>query len=449
MPRNTDENKNILEDKLKFIGLNLKRLPSFLKDFEPFNFKPTKSHDDINYKIYKYVNVLDVEILLTPLDRTADLEQRYKKAEPLCNYLDTSTKKNAEKFKTFMEMLDNLDLEEIEKYKTIYDIKIVRYYGKLHIIKFLKKNRFILLFLLLSMIIVFILSNMIFSVEVIHSNSKIIKLVTEELKDRGIKKYAFAKSYSEVEKIEKEILNNNKDNLEWLEIIRNGTKYTIRVEERIINKEIDNNKNYDIVSSKNAVIRVIEAESGEKVRDINTYVKKGETIISAYINTPSEEKILSTARGKVIGEVWYTIDINYPYYHHEVKYTGNKKKVLVFNFINKRISLFDFKKYKTFDKNIKSIFDNNVTPISLNYEYQYETEVIDDIYTKEEAKNKAVETAKEKLLLKYNNIKEVKEVTIVNEISDDEQLNLTLFVKAYEDITEYREVIINKEDTTS
>ena len=214
-------------------------------------------------------------------------------------------------------------------------------------------------------------------------------------------------------------------------------------------KEIDNNKNYDIVSSKNAVIRIIEAESGEKVRDINTYVKKGETIISAYISTPSEEKILSTARGKVIGEVWYTIDINYPYYHHEVKYTGNKKKVLVFNFINKRISLFDFKKYKTFDKNIKSIFDNNVTPISLNYEYQYETEVIDDIYTKEEAKNRAVETAKEKLLLKYSNIKEVKDVTIVNEISNDEQLNLTLFVKAYEDITKYKETIINEEDTTS
>ena len=41
MPRNTDENKNILEDKLKFIGLNLKRLPRLLKDFEPLNLKPT------------------------------------------------------------------------------------------------------------------------------------------------------------------------------------------------------------------------------------------------------------------------------------------------------------------------------------------------------------------------------------------------------------------------
>lgn len=115
MPKTTDENENILENKLKFIGLNLKRLPSFLKDFEPLNFKPTKSHDDINYKIYKYINVLDIEILLTPLDRTADLEQRYKKAEPLCNYLDTKNKNNAEKFETFMEMLDNLNTEDIER----------------------------------------------------------------------------------------------------------------------------------------------------------------------------------------------------------------------------------------------------------------------------------------------------------------------------------------------
>lgn len=115
MPKTTNENENVLENKLKFIGLNLKRLPSFLKDFEPLNFKPTKSHDDINYKIYKYIDVLDIEILLTPLDRTADLEQRYKKAEPLCNYLDTSNKKNAEKFETFIGMLDNLNIENINK----------------------------------------------------------------------------------------------------------------------------------------------------------------------------------------------------------------------------------------------------------------------------------------------------------------------------------------------
>ena len=60
MPKTTDENENILENKLKFIGLNLKRLPSFLKDFEPLNFKPTKSHDDINYKIYKCIRYRNI-----------------------------------------------------------------------------------------------------------------------------------------------------------------------------------------------------------------------------------------------------------------------------------------------------------------------------------------------------------------------------------------------------
>ena len=54
----------------------------------------------------------------------------------------------------------------------------------------------------------------------------------------------------------------------------------------------------------------------------------------------------------------------------------------------------------------------------------------------------------EKVFEDYN-IKEVKDVTIVNEISNDELLNLTLFVKAYEDITKYKETIINEEDTTS
>lgn len=346
-------------------------------------------------------------------------------------------------------IIDYNDLEKIEKYKTIYDVKIVRYYGKLHVIKFLKKNRFILLFLLIGSILIYTLSNMIFSIEVIHSNSEIIKLVTNELDKHGIKKYSFARDYNTLENIEKEILSDNKDSLEWMEIIRNGTKYTIRVEERIINRDNDDSKNYDIVSSKNAVIRSIEAESGEKIKDINTYVKKGDVVISSYITTPNNEKIPSTARGKVIGEVWYTIDIEYPYYYNETIYTGNKKKVLVFNFINKRISLFDFNKYKNFKKDTKVIFISNILPISLNYEYQYETKVIDDIYTKEETKNRAVETAKEKLLLKYNNIKEVKEVTIINEINNDKYLGLTLFIKAYEDITEYKEVIKDNENTTS
>lgn len=337
------------------------------------------------------------------------------------------------------------DLDKVLKLKTIYNIKIVRYYGKLRIIKRIKKDIFILSSLLISLLLIYTLSNVIFKVEVIHSNKNIIKLVTKELEDNGIKKYKFVKNYQEIEKIKNKILEENKDTLEWLEIIREGTKYTIRVEERIINNKPKDNKIYNIVASKNAVIKNIYAESGEKIRSINTYVKKGDIIISSDITLPNNEKISKTASGKVQGEVWYNINIEYPYQYHEIKYTGNKKKVLVLNLLNKRISFFDFHKYKTFNRNIKYIFNNNITPISLIYEDEYETNIINEVYDYNTAREKATTKAKEKILEKYPNIKDITNIKIIKEEDKKNKISLNLFVTCLEDITEYQEVNNNIE----
>lgn len=337
------------------------------------------------------------------------------------------------------------DLDKVLKLKTIYNIKIIRYYGKLRIIKRIKKDIFILSSLLISLLLIYTLSNVIFKVEVIHSNKNIIKLVTKELEDNGIKKYKFVKNYQEIEKIKNKILEENKDTLEWLEIIREGTKYTIRVEERIINNKPKDNKIYNIVASKNAVIKNIYAESGEKIRSINTYVKKGDIIISSDITLPNNEKISKTASGKVQGEVWYNINIEYPYQYHEIKYTGNKKKVLVLNLLNKRISFFDFHKYKTFNRNIKYIFNNNITPISLIYEDEYETNIINEVYDYNTAREKAITKAKEKILEKYPNIKDITNIKIIKEEDKKNKISLNLFVTCLEDITEYQEVNNNKE----
>ena len=337
-------------------------------------------------------------------------------------------------------IIDYKDLDKIEKLKTIYNIKIIRYYGKLRILKRIKKNIFILSFLLIGLFLVYILSNVIFSIEVIHSNNNIIKLVENELEENGIKKYRFALSYDEVEKVKKKILEDNRDSLEWLEIVREGTKYIVRVEERIINNVPDDNNIYDIVASKGAVIKSIYAKSGEKIRNVNTYVKKGDIVISSKITLPNNEIITKSANGKVIGEVWYSARIEFPYVYNEIKYTGNKKKVLVFNFLNKRISIFDFNKYKTFDKNIKYIFNNNIIPISLTYEYEYETKVINDIYTYDTAREKAINVAKEKLLNKYSNIVDITDIKIINEEDMTSKIVIDLFITCDEDITLYKKV---------
>lgn len=344
-------------------------------------------------------------------------------------------------YKEVLLIVDYNDIEKIGRIKTIYKVEIVKYYGKLRLLRFIKKNIFIISFLIIGIIMIYILSNIIFSIDIIHSNSNIISLVDGELKSHGIKKYSFVKSYKEIENIKKEILEDNRDSLEWLEIIRSGTKYIVRVEERIINSDIDSDNNYSIVAKKNAVIKSIIAYNGEKVKEVNSYVKKGEEIISSYVTMPNNEKVFSGANGKVIGEVWYDVSIDYPYYYNEVLYTGKKRKVISFNILSKSYSLFGFKKYKSFDINRKYIFKNGIIPISLSIDYEYETKIINDIYTYDTAKEKAIMVAKNKLMDKYKDIIDIDKVIIINESEDSSKICLNLFVACNEDITEYKEVI--------
>jgi len=115
MTKTTDDKQKIIKEKLEYIGLNLARIPKFLKEFEPLQFRPSKSYDDTTYKVYKHVNVQDIEILVAPTDRLTDLRERYKLATPLFTYLDEKHEENIEKFATFLKMLTDLKIERIEE----------------------------------------------------------------------------------------------------------------------------------------------------------------------------------------------------------------------------------------------------------------------------------------------------------------------------------------------
>ncbi len=115
MSKTTNESKKIIEKKLEYIGLNLKRIPKFLTEFEPLNFRPTRSYNESTYKVYKHINVKDIQILITPTDRLADLKEKYKLASPIFTYLDEKDEQNIEKFATFLKMLANLNIEKLEE----------------------------------------------------------------------------------------------------------------------------------------------------------------------------------------------------------------------------------------------------------------------------------------------------------------------------------------------
>ena len=68
MPKNTKE-KNSITNNLEYIGLDLNNIPEFLLDYRDVDFKPSKVIEENTFKIYRYVKLKDIEILLTPKNR--------------------------------------------------------------------------------------------------------------------------------------------------------------------------------------------------------------------------------------------------------------------------------------------------------------------------------------------------------------------------------------------
>ena len=328
------------------------------------------------------------------------------------------------------------EYEKIIKYKTTYQISIIDTYGKIKLKNTIKRNYILLLSLIIGLILIITLSKLIFSIDIIHEDKEVRTMIRKELENYGIKKYRFKKKYKELEIIEDKILKKNKDSLEWIEIIENGTKYIVRVEERKISTTKKNNNYQSIISKKNAIITLINATKGEKVKEVNNYVKKGETIISGYITHPDNTITMTSAKGDVYGEVWYKVTLDYPFIYQEEKITGRNKTVYVLNFINKRISLLDFNKYKSFKSKNKTLLYNPILNINLTKEKQYELIIKDEVYPIDIAITKAKDYISKKLKKDNPDIKQIKKIIIISYKESESKLNLKLFITAIEKISE-------------
>lgn len=328
--------------------------------------------------------------------------------------------------------------------KSIYDIDLLDVYGKLKIKKYFKEHYVFIIFLIIGYVVLMFLSNFIFDIEVVHANFEIRELVYRELRKNGIEKYIFRKSYQELENIEKNILDNNKTKIEWIEINRSGTKYIVRVEERKIDKGKEKFEYQDIVSSKSGIITKVLAESGEIIKNTNDYIKGGEVVISGNITLPDGSSVLSRASGKVYAEVWYLVDVSYPYIYREEILTGRAKEVFLIKFLNKRISLFDFSKFNTFKKSDRILFGDIFKFFSFIKEKQYEMIVIDEFYTKEEVVVKAVERAVTRVKDTLREDEQIIKYRILSTYYDESKVNLKIFFSVNEEVSEVRKIDNNE-----
>lgn len=120
------EKIGLKNDVLEYIGLDLENIPQKLLKSEPIHFSDF-SNSNV-YKVYDYVSVHDLEILITPLDRTAEIRERYKTAKPLSAYLQADDRKTKE---IFNDVLDLASVNEIKKLENLQEkLKNIPYFVK-------------------------------------------------------------------------------------------------------------------------------------------------------------------------------------------------------------------------------------------------------------------------------------------------------------------------------
>ena len=301
-------------------------------------------------------------------------------------------------------LINNKDYDKLSKYSMTYKIEVLKKYGPIGLYDIVKSNIINMICLFLSICFLYLLSHIIFSVDIMYNDEVIVNKINQELAKYDIKRFSLKKNYTYLTYVKAKILNDNKDNIEWLEIEESGTRYIVRLVER---KQEVKSKEYQyqsIVASKDATILSVDAYSGEKVKQINEYVKKNDIIISGIMTKSDDTKIYTKAQGKVLAETWYKATVEYPLYYQEERVTGKSKDVIAIYFLNYELPIFPYKKYKQFRKSSHILFENNIMPIKIVKEIQYEVNILEAIYTTEEAIQKAIMETKTKLQSQNNRI---------------------------------------------
>ncbi len=333
--------------------------------------------------------------------------------------------------------VDKDNYSKIQDIKTIYKIEVVRLYGPNRLRDIIHRYNIFFISIIIGLLMLNVLGNILFEIEIDTDNQEIYELVSRELHRHGIKKFSLIKPFSEREKIISDILEDNKEDLEWMEIERVGVKYIVRVEERIIKRENEQCPNRHIIAKKEGLILSIVSSHGEIKKAINDYVKKGDIIVSGIITKNEDEKNRVCAEGRIFAETWYQIKVEVPYNYKEIIYTKEKKKNLSITIFNKRFALFqDYADFVTEEKTLK----NNILPLKLSIEDNQKIIKIDHIYTSEELDLKALEISREKLLTILGDDDEILLEKKLKTTAKDSTIEVVIFFKVKEDITAYQEI---------
>lgn len=109
---------------LEYLNLDLKKVPDSINNNDDIDIKASEIRNEKNYKVYKYIPVKDINIVMTNTRRLDEPAKKIESMKDLSYYLN---KKNEEEYKELLNIFENASIEDIgalEKFQKSIKTKI-------------------------------------------------------------------------------------------------------------------------------------------------------------------------------------------------------------------------------------------------------------------------------------------------------------------------------------
>ena len=315
-----------------------------------------------------------------------------------------------------------------------YDSSIIHYCGTKRIINFIRENFIILSSFFFSLIIIYVLSHIIFSIEINSSDEMVKNIINDYLLEENIEVYKFFPSSKRINNLKERILSNNKDLIDFIEFRKDGVKYIIDVNIKT-NKEKEDTLEYnDIVAKRDGLIKYLYVRGGVKVKEVNEIVHKGDTIISGRLYKNDKFISYESARGKVYAEVWYTVKTSVPYKHTQYISSGKSINHIYISFLCKKFTLIG--KYETNESfnSEEVLVDKPLFNFKVIKETKELFEYRDVTLTKDEAFNEALNRSNRSINNRLNVDEYIIDKKVLKKSALSSKIELEVFYRVYESI---------------
>jgi similar to stage IV sporulation protein len=287
------------------------------------------------------------------------------------------------------------------------------------------------------LVILFFLSNMIWSVQITGASPETEELIRKELNGMGVKVGGLQFTLRDQEEIQQR-LTTNISSITWIGVELNGTTFHFQVVEKNEPEKEEELAPQHLVASKKGVVTQVLVESGKAVVQENQLVNKGDILVSGIVGT-EDQNVLVPATGVVLGETWDISVVEVPLKSMLNVYTGEEKRSHYLRFGSWETKIWGFKKeeYKMSRKEtvVSPLkFLGWELPIRYEREIIREEELIEREYNVKEAVTVGKEIARKEIQGKLDEFARIKDEKVLRQSIENGKVKLTILFRVIENI---------------